>query len=65
MRNIETLNSNYKQWIIQELQTLGWDDDSIQWVMFSGECKFCEDNEELKDAIKELWDKEFTSDSDL
>lgn len=64
VQNIESLSGNYKQWIIQELQSLGWDDDNIRWAMFSGECKFCEDNNELKDAIKELWNKELT-DTDL
>ena len=64
VQNIESLPGNYKQWIIQELQSLGWDDDNIEWAMLSGECKFCEDNNELKDAIKELWNKELT-DTDL
>lgn len=65
MKDIETLSDNYKRWISQELQAHGFNDNDIQWALFSGECKFCEDNEELKDAIRELWGREITSDSDL
>ena len=64
MKEIQTLNKNYKRWIIQELYYYYLCDiDTIAFVMFKGEWKFCEDEEELKEDIKKIWNIEFADDN--
>lgn len=65
MQEIDNLSDICREWIVQELLYIGWDDDTVQWAVFSGDCKFCEEDSELKQAIKEIWGIEFTSDSEL
>lgn len=65
MQEIDSLSDVCREWIVHELLYIGWDDDTVQWAVFSGECKFCEEDNELKQAIKELWGVEFTSDNEL
>lgn len=65
MKKIQNLSESKQRWLIGALITFGISDEDIELIMATKWWSICEDNAELKDAIKELWDIEFKSDKEL
>ena len=64
MQKIKNLDKEKQRRIFRSIRPL-YDLDRIIFYMLDGVWKFCEDDEELISAIKELWDKEIQDSIEL
>ena len=65
MKKISELDRDDRSAIVSALSNDGYDMKEIGYFMFNGEWKYCDNDEELKEAIKETFDEEFDNEEDF
>ena len=65
MKKIKELDNELRRAIVSAISNNGIEMEGITSIMLDGEWKYCDTDEELKEAIKELFDEEFDNEDDF